>query len=129
MIVDVALGLPVPGTYSYTLPPGMGAAIGARVLVPFGARGVTGVVVRHSLEAPAGPSGRAMRAVRDVLDEVPALEPALVELCMWVAEYYEAPPGEVIRAALPAGTSEGFRARVKLTVLGRRRSPAARRAR
>src|SRR4051812_30358552 len=51
---EVAVGLPVHGTYHYAVPEGLGAAacVGARVLVPFGARGVTGVIVRRSERLP-----------------------------------------------------------------------------
>ena len=91
--VDVAVGLPVRGTYTYSLPPQMHCEIGTRVLVPFGQRGVTGVVVRRH----ATPRDD-VRAVHDVLEGT--LPADIVELCLWVADYYEAPPGEVLRAAL-----------------------------
>src|SRR5262249_23888536 len=115
--VEVAVGLPVRGTYCYALPPALGASarIGARVLVPFGARGVTGVIVRRSAAAPV----EEVREIRKVLDDEPALEPELVELCLWIADYYDAPPGEVIRTALPPGTSEAYKARLVLTEHGR----------
>jgi primosomal protein N' (replication factor Y) (superfamily II helicase) len=117
--VEVAVGLPVRGTYHYALPPQLGEArVGARVLVPFGARGVTGVVVARTDRPPAGVD---VRLVRDILDDDddPALDAQLVELCLWMADYYEAPPGEVLRTALPAGTAEGWSARPELTASGR----------
>jgi primosomal protein N' (replication factor Y) len=114
--VEVAAFLPVRGTYCYSVPADLAAAtVGARVLVPFGPRGVTGVIVRAGRAAPAGVT---VRALRDLLDDTPAFDPELVELCMWVAEYYEAPPGEVLRAALPAGTAESYAQRPRLTPLG-----------
>src|SRR5215470_5017861 len=115
--VEVAAFVPVRATYCYALPPGLGARarVGARVLVPFGTRGVTGVIVGESAAAPVD----EVREVRSILDEAPALDPGLVELCMWVADYYEAPPGEVLRAALPPGTAEGFAAKLRLSERGR----------
>jgi primosomal protein N' (replication factor Y) len=115
--VEVAVGLPVRGTYCYALPPALGASarVGARVLVPFGARGVTGVIVGRSAAAPV----EEVREIRHVLDDEPALDAGLVELCLWIADYYDAPPGEVLRTALPPGTSEGFAARLVLTERGR----------
>jgi primosomal protein N' (replication factor Y) len=116
-VVEVAVGLPVRGTYSYALPPALeeSARVGTRVLVPFGPRGVTGVIVGTPGEGPEG----GLRLVREVLDDRPALEPSLVELCLWIAEYYEAPPGEVLRAALPPGTAEAFHVRLALSAGGR----------
>src|SRR5262249_34856482 len=68
--VEVAAFLPVRGTYCYSVPADLAAArVGARVLVPFGPRGVTGVIVR---EGGAAPAGVAVRAVRDLLDDTPA---------------------------------------------------------
>src|SRR5215831_13518425 len=115
--VEVAAFVPVRGTYCYALPPGLGerARVGARVLVPFGGRGVTGVIVG----APGERGVDDAREIRSLLDDAPALDEALVALCMWVADYYEAPPGEVLRAALPPGTSESFAARLRLSERGR----------
>ena len=115
--VEVAAFVPVRATYCYALPAALGARarVGARVLVPFGTRGVTGVIVGRSTEAPVD----QVREIRGILDEAPALDPALVELCLWVADYYEAPPGEVLRAALPPGTTESFAARLRLSDRGR----------
>jgi primosomal protein N' (replication factor Y) len=118
--VEVAVGLPVPGTYHYVVPERLaaGARVGARVLVPFGGRGgVTGVVVREHDGVPAGVD--AVKALSDVLDAAPALDPSLVELCLWVADYYEAPPGEVVRAALPAGSAVAAHARLHATERGK----------
>jgi primosomal protein N' (replication factor Y) (superfamily II helicase) len=115
---EVVVTLPVPGRFHYAIPEPLAprAQVGARVLVRFGARKVTGVVVR--IDA-APPPGIAPVALSDVLDEVPALSPELVELCAWIADYYEAPPGEVIRAALPAGSGIAARSVFALTPAGR----------
>ena len=116
---EVAVTLPVAGRFHYRVPTHLAARtqVGARVLVRFGTRKVTGVVVRA--ESPL-PEGIKAVDVSDVLDDdVPALPPELVELCLWVADYYEAPPGEVMRAALPAGSGIAARQVVALTDAGR----------
>src|SRR5690242_18889250 len=117
-LVEVAVTLPVPGRYHYRVPSQLAdrARIGARVLVPFGKQHVTGVVVREAVTAP---DGVAPLSLGDVLDDVPALPAELVELCSWVADYYEAPPGEVMRAALPAGSGVAARRQLVLTDAGR----------
>ncbi len=116
-LVDVAVQLPVRGTFRYALPAALGAAgVGSRVLVPFGARGVTGVIVRTG----ASPGAEEVKEVRDLLDDdLPPLAHELVELCMWIADYYEAPPGEVLRTALPPGTSQSDHDRLELGPRGR----------
>jgi primosomal protein N' (replication factor Y) (superfamily II helicase) len=118
-VVEVAVTLPVAGRFHYRVPTRLRAKarVGARVLVRFGGKKVTGVIVRAPGEPP--PPGVTLVDVSDVLDDEPALPPDLVELCMWLADYYEAPPGEVVRAALPAGSGVGARRVVALTDAGR----------
>jgi primosomal protein N' (replication factor Y) (superfamily II helicase) len=116
--VEVAVTLPVPGRFHYAVPEHLAprALVGARVLVRFGPRKVTGVVVRTDT---APPPGITAVELSEVLDEVPSLSAELVELCTWIADYYEAPPGEVIRAALPAGSGVAARVVYVLTDAGR----------
>jgi len=115
---EVAVTLPVSGRFHYVVPDDLAARalVGARVLVRFGPRKVTGVVVRTDTPPP---SGVTPVALSEVLDEVPSLSVELVELCSWIADYYEAPPGEVIRAALPAGSGVAARSVFALTDAGR----------
>ena len=117
-LAEIAVTLPVPGTYHYSIPPHLDAriTIGTRVLVRFGTQRVTGIVVRRDT---AGPEGIVPIAISDVLDAAePALLPELVELCLWVADYYEAPPGEALKTALPAGSGVAARAVFALTEAG-----------
>ena len=115
---EVAVTLPVASRYTYRVPEHMlvRARVGSRVLVRFGTQKVTGVVVREHVSPP---EGITPIDVSDVLDEEPALPIDLVDLCLWVAEYYEAPPGEALRAALPAGSGVEARGIVALTEAGR----------
>src|SRR5262249_38348579 len=112
-VVKVAVALPVPGTYSYTLPDELAARVevGACVLVPFGRRSAVGYVV--GLEAPA-PAELELKPVQDLVGETPPLDPAMIEFLLWAADYYLAPPGEMIRAALPAGAFAQASRRVRL---------------
>jgi primosomal protein N' (replication factor Y) len=116
--VEIAVTLPVPGRYHYRVPPSLlaRARVGARVLVRFGPRKVTGVIVRTGTPPPAGVTALDLS---EILDEEPALPPELVDLCLWISEYYEAPPGEVLRGALPAGSGVGARVVIGLTAAGR----------
>src|SRR6186713_1534766 len=69
--LEVAVALPVQGTFTYRDPrPGVAAPIGAQVVVPFGARTVTGFVVARATAAGEGAS-----AARDI-EEIVAGEPA-----------------------------------------------------
>ena len=101
---EVLVTVAAPGAYHYRIPARFTATarVGARVLVRFGGKQITGVIVRTGTPPP--PELKKLLDLSDVLDDEPALSPELVELCLWIASYYEAPPGEVIKGALPAGS-------------------------
>lgn len=119
--VEVAVQLPVAGTFHYSVPERLRdrPLVGHRALVPFGNRGVTGVVVAAADELDADLDGAKVRELAGLLDGAPLLSPELLELCLWISSYYEAPPGEVLRAALPAGTSVTASQLLSLTAAGR----------
>ena len=98
MLVDVALPLPIPRPFTYRLETGP-VAEGTRVLVPFGRRCLVGWVAGPAAGAP---DPARVRPVLRVLDAEPSVPPELLALCRWVADYYVAPLGQVLRAALPA---------------------------
>lgn len=106
MYVEVALPLPLPRTFTYRIPPELrdAARPGARVLVPFGPRERIGWIDRV-VETFEGDAGK-VRDVNGVLDTEPSAAPPLLRLCRWIAEYYVAPLGQVLRTALPAGLSD-----------------------
>ena len=98
---DVSLPVPMDQPFTYALPETLGHRVrpGSRVTVPFGVRKLTGVVVRCHSEPPDAPA----RAVFRLLDEEPAIGPELMALGRWVAGYYCAPLGEVLRTMTPLG--------------------------
>jgi primosomal protein N' (replication factor Y) (superfamily II helicase) len=57
-------------------------------------------VVGHPTVPPAGIE---LRDVADVLDDFPLFTPGLIRLLRWAEDYYLAPAGELLRAALPPG--------------------------
>jgi primosomal protein N' (replication factor Y) len=118
--VRVAVPGPLRRLWSYSVPAGLRDACrpGTRVLVPFGGRRVTGVVVGKDEEpGPDAAASYDIKPVERVLDEVPALDPDLLELTRWAAEYYGASWGEMIRTALP-GQQATLRFEAALTVAG-----------
>ena len=100
----IALPVPVRQLFTYRVPDAIdGAALpGAPVEVPFRGRAARGTLVERIASTP-------LENVRDVAKVLgaPLLSAHVLALARWVAEYYLAPPGEVIAAALPGG-QEGF---------------------
>jgi primosomal protein N' (replication factor Y) len=118
-LLEVAVALPVPGTFTYRDPrAGTSAAIGAQVVVPFGSRTVTGFVLGRAV----GPEGGdvQVRDIEAVVGGEPAFDEEMIGFCRWVADYYQAPIGEVFRAALPQGEQATSARAVRLSDLGRK---------
>jgi primosomal protein N' (replication factor Y) len=115
--VEVAVGLPVFGTFTYAVPePLAGAAVaGARVRVPFGPRPAEGLILGASGAPPAGIQALPLAAVLDV---APSLDAGIIRLLRFVADYYQAPPGEVLRLGLPPGLRGAAVPRLRLTSRG-----------
>ncbi len=95
---DVALPVPLDQTFTYSVN-GVAPVVGARVLVPFSGQRLMGVVVRVHEDAPA--DDFEIKPVQQVLDDAALLPDELMELARWIAAYYVAPLGEVLRGMLP----------------------------
>jgi primosomal protein N' (replication factor Y) (superfamily II helicase) len=95
---DVALPVPLDRAFTYELG-GLEAEVGARVMVPFGGQRLVGVVVGLHDVAPG--DDVEMKRVQGVMDEEALLPGELMELGKWVAAYYCAPLGEVLRGMMP----------------------------
>ncbi len=105
--VEIAVCLPVEGTFHYRLPSNLQGAIGPgwRVLVPFGKRVVTGCILSFCHE----PRCEELRDVLTPLDDMPLVPPTLFPFFRWISHYYMCPLGEVIRTALTGGTQVASR--------------------
>jgi primosomal protein N' (replication factor Y) (superfamily II helicase) len=97
---EVALPLPLRSAFTYLIPGALAetVVVGSRVVVPFRNHAIVGVVLALTSRAP---EAKTIKEVVEALDPLPALSPRLVELARWIAGYYLAPVGEVIRAMLP----------------------------
>ncbi|NJD23767.1 MAG: primosomal protein N', partial [Betaproteobacteria bacterium] len=100
-VVSVALDLPLHRLFDYRHAAATVADVGRRVRVPFGSGERIGVVVEFS--PGEGDAGRPLKDVIAVLDDLPPLPDSFIELCRFASAYYQAPLGEVILQALPAG--------------------------
>jgi len=100
-LANVSLPLPFDRLFTYTIPPELAetAVPGARVMVPFGKKYKIGYIV----EKPESTTLTTLKPVKDVLDPTPIFTDDMLTLCRWIAEYYMAPLGEVLRSATPSG--------------------------
>ncbi len=111
---EVAIPAGVDKTFTYLVPETLlkTARAGTRVLVPFGRKLTTGMIVAR----PASSNHPRLKSLADVLDSEPVLPADLLALCSWVAQYYMAPLGEVLRTALPHGFGQTSRRKVHALV-------------
>ena len=110
-VVDVAVDAPAgpgPRTYSYLVPPELGALEpGEAVLVPFGKGGrqAIGIVLGPSPASP-GPAPELRPIAARVRSDGPLLPPLALAFALRLADRYLAPPAVVMRAMLPPGMLE-----------------------
>jgi primosomal protein N' (replication factor Y) (superfamily II helicase) len=95
---EVALPVPMDRSFTYAVREGQCPLRGARVIAPFRNEKLIGVVTAITSKAPEDFEARFLEAV---LDEEPLLSDSLLALAEWMAQYYLAPLGEVLRGMLP----------------------------
>src|SRR5262245_66595847 len=121
MFADVAVPVAVRQTFTYRLPGDIAlrAQLGCRVLVPFGKKVLTAFIVDLNENPQTEVDESDIRDVEELLDETPIITAEILELTRWVCDYYFAPWGECLRAALPAGATSLSGEVIWLTGAGR----------
>jgi len=102
---QVVFNLPLKEEFTYGIPEHLQGQIrvGTRVLAPFGPRRITGYVVGLTDHCEGE---FEIKLIQDLPDGAPVISEELLALTRWVADYYNAGWGEVIKAALPGGIDE-----------------------
>ena len=133
-LVQVAVPVPGLGPLTYSLPDGVQTPRpGVRVLVPLGSRVLTGVVLGSDPTPPpsaatlgSDPNGTDLvpeeavsaKPVVDILDEDPFLPHDVIDVAVWVAEYYACGVGEAIATAMPPRAWVESERRARITERG-----------
>jgi primosomal protein N' (replication factor Y) len=127
---EVALPVPLDRTFTYAIRDGQMPQRGARVIVPFRNEKLIGIVTALSDLAPTDFEARYLEAVLDTsfdedlsmstpADGEPLLGEQLMKLGEWIAQYYLAPLGEVLRGMLPLTAEVRRLVYYRITDLGR----------
>ena len=102
LFVDVILPVPIRNEFTYRVPFELNDAVfnGARVVVPFGRNKLnTGIITRIHEEIP---EAYQSKYIEFLLDERPIITPKQYTFWKWISNYYMAPIGDVMNAALPS---------------------------
>jgi len=120
---QVAIPVHLRKLFTYRLPPSMqhSARVGSRVMVQLGTKPVAGYIVALLPGLRIGTSlvESEIKNVQELLDIEPPITPDVLELTRWVADYYAAAWGEVLRATLPAGVNATVEQTVSIMDKGR----------
>jgi len=98
-ILRVALDVPLPRLFDYSMAEASPNDVGRRVAVPFGRRTLVGVIIEVAAASALAPE--KLRPAGPILDDMPALPAEWLAVARFASEYYQRPLGEVIHAALP----------------------------
>ncbi len=129
---EVALPVPIDRTFTYAVREDQQPVRGARVIVPFRSEKLIGVVMSVGGTAPADFEVRYLESVLDQngnqdgnqdgsrgSEDGPLLSESLLALGEWMAQYYLAPLGEVLRGMLPLVAEVRRTVYYRITDLGR----------
>lgn len=113
---EVALPVPLDQTFTYAIPQGQKPVRGGRVIAPFRGQKLIGIVTRLT---SAAPEDFETRPIETTLDEESLLSEHLMQLGEWIAQYYLAPLGEVLRGMTPLMAEVRRTVYYSITNLGR----------
>src|SRR5258706_141560 len=99
IILRVAVDVPLPKLFDYRSEDATRADIGYRVLVPFGKKRRVGLIWDVATKSKVTES--RLRSVERILRDVSPLPHDWLALVDFCSDYYHAPLGEVVAAALP----------------------------
>ena len=107
-IINVALNLPLYGTYSYLIPEEIDhIKPGVRVEVPFGQKKLVGICVRVDKNSKHKKHTYKLKYLNSILDKKPVVTSEILKLGKWASEYYQYPLGQVLFSCLPSKIKSG----------------------
>ncbi len=110
---EVILPLPLPTTYTYSIPQELQGRVeaGCRVSVPLGSKKHYTAMVASTHDNE--PQGCTVRPIDELLDEAPIMLPTQMQLWAWISRYYLSAMGDIYKAAVPQGLKGEFKPRTE----------------
>ncbi len=112
--VDVILPLPLPTTYTYSVPAEWQEKVqaGCRASVPLGPKKHYTAMIAQAHDNE--PQECKVRPIDGLLDEAPIMLPTQMKLWEWISRYYMGYMGDIYKAAVPQGLKGEFKPRTEL---------------
>jgi len=107
-LLQIALPTPLRQNFDYLPTEGLNVSEikpGIRIKVPFQKRQLVGIFLK-AVSSTTVPHDK-LKSIIEVLDQEPILTDEILQLCFWASDYYHAPLGEVLLAALPVRLRQG----------------------
>ena len=106
--LEVAVPVPLRRVFHYLPPRGCSPAqckVGLRIQIPFGRQQLVGIILgqTNSSDLPA----ERIKPAEALIDVEPIIPTEVFKLCLWAADYYHHPIGEVLHTALPVLLRQG----------------------
>ncbi len=112
-LADVALPVPLPQLFTYIIPEQIESITrpGTAVIVPFGTKILTGIVINFRNDKP----DNVLKQIIDVVELDPIINESDLKLADWISDYYNTSLGETVKLFLPSGFSQTSKRVVSLT--------------
>jgi primosomal protein N' (replication factor Y) len=110
-LVEIVFAIPTERSFYYSVPDELFdlAQVGVRAVAPIGKRVLTGFIINVIDESEFKKelekiNLKEIKEIEDILDSNPFFDNKFLTFARWVADYYFSSLGEVLNAAVPAGT-------------------------
>ncbi len=108
IILRIAVPTPLRRAFDYLAPAGCDNTHlqpGVRVRIPFGPRAMVGILLEVSDQSQV--PAHKLKQATEIIDKIPVITADVLQLCLWAADYYHHPLGDVLEAALPVLLRQG----------------------
>jgi primosomal protein N' (replication factor Y) len=105
--VDLVFDLPLHQVFTYRIDSKGAAALGKRVIAPFGRQEHLGYIIGERAEIPQGLAEATIKSVRRVVDPAPIFDCRDIALAAWIARYYLCSLGQALATMIPSGRRTG----------------------
>lgn len=97
-ILKIALPVPINKYFTYWTDDYADTnLVGMRVIVPFGSRNLTGIIIEEDFSEDIN----SLKPIFQLQDTEPTFSPIMLEFTKWISEYYFCSHGETLKAAAP----------------------------